>query len=95
MRNPRKQVVGAKLKSMTCYLMKSDDPATEKQRKESLGNTRIDKDTPRVRVWRREAMRCLRVHDSAMQTWVRAWVQWHDDGGGRGGVAARHRRGHG
>jgi len=51
MRNPKKQVVEAKLKSMACYLMTSDDPVTDKLRRGSWGTTKIDKDTPRVRVW--------------------------------------------
>ena len=40
MRNPKKQVVDEKLKSMACYLMKSDDSATNKQRRGSWGTTR-------------------------------------------------------
>ena len=57
MRNPKKQVVEEKLKSMACYLMKSDDPVTNKQRRGSWGTTEIGKATPRARVWRHEAVR--------------------------------------
>ena len=71
MRNPKKQAVDEKLKSMACYLMKSDDPATDKQRRESRGTTRIGKVTPRARVWRCEAMQWPRRCGSAMQAW--AW----------------------
>ena len=80
MRNPKKQAVEANLKSMACYLMKSDDPATDKQRRGSRGTTRIDKDTPRVRVWRHEAVRWPRRHSGAMQ--ARAWCGEVDMGTG-------------
>ena len=34
-RNPKKQAVVEKLKSIACYLVKSDDLATDKQRRGS------------------------------------------------------------
>ena len=70
MRNPKKQVVEERLKSMACYLKKPNDTATDKQRRGSRGTTRIDKDTPRVRVWHHEAVWRLRGRGSAMQAWV-------------------------
>ena len=57
MRNPKKQAVDKKLKSIACYLMKSNDPVTNNKRRGSWGTTRIDKDKPRVRVWCCEAVR--------------------------------------
>ena len=46
MRNPKKQAVDKKLKAMACYLIKSDEPATDEQRRESryttgIGNVRL------------------------------------------------------
>jgi len=65
-RNPNKQAVDEKLKMMACYLMKSDEPVTDEQRRESRGTTGIDKDTPRVRVWWRETVWWPRRHGGAM-----------------------------
>ena len=65
-RNPKKQAVGVKLKLMACYLMKSNDPVTGKQRKGSRGTTGIGEATPRVRIWHHEAVRQPRKRGGAM-----------------------------
>ena len=41
--NPKKQAIDTKLEAMACYLMNSDDPAMNQQRKEPWGTTEIDK----------------------------------------------------
>ena len=46
MRNPKKQAVDTKLKAMACYLIKSEDPMTNQQRKGpwgtiGIGNVRL------------------------------------------------------
>ena len=73
MRNSKKQAIGAKLKLMACYLMKSDDPVIDNQRKGSQGTTGIIEAMPRVRVCvvkrcgSREGtvVQCRRRHDGA------------------------------